>query len=56
MQKRFMRMLPGFEILSYRERLGRAGLYFLESRRMRGDLIDVDKIIRGIVHMLWEQN
>jgi len=47
-QRRFTRMLPGLEKLSYRERLNRLGLYSLERRRMRGDLIEVYKILMGI--------
>lgn len=47
-QKRFMRMLPGLEGLSYREKLSWLGLYSLEHGRMRGDLIEMYKIIRGI--------
>ena len=45
MQKRFTRMLPGFDGLSYKERLG---LFSLERGRLRGDLIEVYKIMRGI--------
>ena len=41
-------MLPGLEKLSYRERLNRLGFYSLEHRRMRGDLIEVYKIMMGI--------
>ena len=41
-------MLPGLEGVSYRERLSRLGLYSLERRRMRGDLIEIYKIMRGI--------
>ncbi|MBB6707133.1 reverse transcriptase family protein [Proteus mirabilis] len=47
-QKRFTRMLPGLEDLSYRERLNRLGLFSLERRRLRGDLIEVYKIMRGM--------
>ena len=47
-QKRFIRMLPGLESLSYKERLNRLGLFSLERRRLRGDLIEVFKIMRGI--------
>ena len=32
-QRRFTRMLPGLEKLSYRERLNRLGLYSLDRRR-----------------------
>jgi len=34
--------------LSYKERLDRLGLFPLEHRRFRGDLIEVYKIMRGI--------
>eukprot|EP00061_Rhincodon_typus_P007968 g30160.t1 len=44
-------MLPGLVGLSYRERLARIELHFLELRRMRGDLIEVYKIMRGIARM-----
>ena len=47
MQKRFTRMLLGFDGLSYKERLDRLGLFSLERRRLRGDLIEVYKIMRG---------
>ena len=47
-QKRFTRMLQGLDGLSYKERLDRLGLFSLERRRLRGDLIEVYKIMRGI--------
>ncbi|XP_062906374.1 uncharacterized protein LOC134347835 [Mobula hypostoma] len=47
-QRRFTRMLPAFHLLSYRERLNKLGLYSLECRRLRGNLIEVFKIVRGI--------
>eukprot|EP00061_Rhincodon_typus_P016532 g44798.t1 len=47
-QKRFARVLPGMEDLSYKERTDRLGLLLLERRRLRGDLIEVYKIMRGI--------
>ena len=40
-------MLPGLDGLSYKERLDRQGLFSLERRRLRGDLIEVYKIMRG---------
>eukprot|EP00061_Rhincodon_typus_P015821 g43721.t1 len=45
-QKRFTKMLPGMESLSYKSTLERLGLSSLERRRMRGDLIEVYKIMR----------
>ena len=47
-QKRFSRMLPGMEGISYEERLEKCGLFSLERRRLRGDLIEVYKIMRGM--------
>ena len=47
-QKRFTRMLLGLHGLSYKERLDRLGFHSLECRRLRGDLIEVYKIMRGI--------
>ena len=47
-QRRFTRMLPGFKHLEYKERLRKLGLYSLERRRLRGDLIEVFKMLKGI--------
>ena len=47
-QKRFTRMLPGLEGICYEERLEKLGLFSLERRRLRGDLIEVYKIMRGM--------
>ena len=41
-------MLPGLDGSSYKERLDRLGLFSLKRRRLRGDLIEVYKIISGI--------
>ena len=40
-------MLPGLDGLSCKERLDRLGLFSLERRRFRDDLIEVYKIMRG---------
>eukprot|EP00061_Rhincodon_typus_P017155 g45723.t1 len=45
-QKRFARILPGKEGLSYKERLDRLGPFSLEYGKLRGDLIEVYKIMR----------
>eukprot|EP00061_Rhincodon_typus_P012167 g37735.t1 len=47
-QKRFTSMLLVMEGLSYKERLDRLRLFLLDLRRLRGDLIQVYKIMRGI--------
>ena len=47
-QRRFTRMLPGLEGVGYEERLNKLGLFSLERQRLRGDLIEVYKIMRGI--------
>lgn len=44
MQRRFTRM----EQFSYEERLGKLGLFSLGQRRLREELIETCKIIRGI--------
>eukprot|EP00061_Rhincodon_typus_P008201 g30612.t1 len=41
-------LLPGMEDLSYKDKLGSLGLLSLECRRLRGDLIEVYKIMMGI--------
>eukprot|EP00061_Rhincodon_typus_P018512 g47712.t1 len=44
-------MLMGMEGLSDKERLDRLGLFSLKHRRLRGDLMEVYKIVRGIVKL-----
>lgn len=47
-QRRFTRLIPELRGLAYEERLSRLGLYSLEFRRMRRDLIETYKIMKGI--------
>jgi len=47
-QRRFARMLPGMEGRSYEERLRDLRLFSLERRRLRSDLIEAYKMIRGL--------
>ena len=47
-QRRFTRKLPGMEYLSYKEGLDRLGLFSLEQRSLRGDMIEVYKIMKGM--------
>ena len=47
-QRRFTRLIPELRGLAYEERLSRLGLYSLEFRRMRGDLKETYKIMKGI--------
>ena len=42
------RLIPGMSGLSYEERLDRLGLYSMEFRRLRGDLIETYKILKGL--------
>ena len=47
-QRRATKQIPGFRELSYEERLKKLGLYTLAYRRLRGDLIEVYKILTGL--------
>lgn len=47
-QSRITRMLPGYKGLSYGVEMGRLGVYSFKSRRLKGDIIEVYKTIRGI--------
>ena len=40
-------MIPSLRNFSYKERLKRLDMFFLKHRRLRGDIIDVFKMIHG---------
>ena len=46
-QRRATRLVKGYRKLSYEERLRKLGLTTLQTRRLRGDLIETFKIITG---------
>lgn len=48
LHKRFTRSLPGLDDLSYQDRLEEQGVFCLELKRLRADMISVYKIMRGI--------
>ena len=47
-QRRATRLIPDRARLSYEEQLKETGLYTLERRRLRGDMIEMFKIMKGI--------
>ena len=48
-QRRVTKMIPSISALTYEERLKRTGLISLENRRLRDDLLEVVKILKGFV-------
>ena len=47
-QCRTTKVIPGFKKLSYEERLKKLKLPTLKYRRLRGDMIEVYKILHGV--------
>ena len=47
-QRSTTRLIPGVARLSHEERLKETGLYTPERRRLRGDMIEMFKIMKGI--------
>ncbi len=47
-QRRALKMIKGFENMSYESRLEKAGLMTLETGRLRADLLEVFKIMHGL--------
>ena len=50
-QRRATRMVKGLKKFTYETRLKRLGIYSLERRRLRGDLIETFKILTGREHI-----
>ena len=53
-QKRFCRMVPGLQSLSYQEQLSRLSLLSLKSRRVRAQLIAIFKMFKGTSGLKFE--
>ena len=52
-QHRFTRLFPHLRELPYEERLRRLGLWSLEERRNRADLIELFKMVKGLSAVPW---
>jgi len=46
-EHRATQLIPGLARLSYEERLKETGLYSQERRRLRGDMMEMFKIMKG---------
>jgi len=47
-QRRFTRMIPDIRHLPFEVQLSKLGLWTLENRRVRSDLVEVFKIVHGL--------
>ena len=52
-QHRFSRMFPELKSLPYEQRLNKLGLWTLEERRNRADLLEIFKLIKGLRAVSW---
>ena len=50
-QRRATKMVDGFKDLTYEQRLRRLNITTLETRRLRGDLIEVFQIVKGFYNV-----